>query len=157
MWSRTCATCTGRVVSRTGPVEDGAQCTRCIARWWREKQREETAAQLPVRRAHVSKVPRGYRGSIPAPDGLVIALTSCLPPESERRKLARAGYSPDVLVKDMPSVFTFALVDVVSEDVKLSRGKARKAILRGRVTVNGAVARDPDMRVDGQARIVYMP
>lgn len=60
-------------------------------------------------------------------------------------------------VKDMPQVFTFALVDVVSEDVKLSKGKARKAILRGRVTVNGAVARDPDMRVDGMARIVYMP
>jgi RNA-binding protein YlmH len=57
----------------------------------------------------------------------------------------------------MPQVFTFALVDVVSEDVKLSKGKARKAIARGKVTVNGIVVNDPDMRVDGMARIVYKP
>ena len=37
----------------------------------------------------------------------------------------------------MPTVFTFALVDVVSEDLKMSRGKARKAILRGQVWVDG--------------------
>lgn len=28
-------------------------------------------------------------------------------------------------VTDMPQTFTFALVDVLSEDVKLSKGKAR--------------------------------
>lgn len=63
-----------------------------------------------------------------------------------------------VRISDMPpQVFTFALVDLVSEDVKLSKGKARKAITRGKVTVNGTVTRDPDMRVDSTARIVFHP
>lgn len=57
----------------------------------------------------------------------------------------------------MPQVFTFALVDLVVLDAKLSKGRARKAILRGRVTVNGTVVRDPDMRVDASMRIVYKP
>jgi 16S rRNA U516 pseudouridylate synthase RsuA-like enzyme len=57
----------------------------------------------------------------------------------------------------MPQVFTFALVDLVSEDVKMSKGKARKMIVRGKVTVNGVVVHDPDMRCDGLARIVYKP
>jgi predicted rRNA methylase YqxC with S4 and FtsJ domains len=55
----------------------------------------------------------------------------------------------------MPRVFTFALVDVVSEDVKLSKGKARKAILRGYVSVNGTVVRDPEMRVHDGMKIVF--
>jgi RNA-binding protein YlmH len=77
--------------------------------------------------------------------------SSCLPP------VRRARQAEPVPVQDMPKVFTFALVDVVSEDVKLSKGKARKAIARGKVTVNGVVVHDPDMRVDGMARIVYKP
>lgn len=77
--------------------------------------------------------------------------TSCLPP---RRRVRQA---PVVPVKDMPQVFTFALVGVVSEDDKLSKGKARKAFLKGKVTVNETVVHDPDMRVDGMARIVYKP
>lgn len=77
--------------------------------------------------------------------------TSCLPP------VRRVRQAPAVPVQDMPQVFTFALVDVVSEDVSLSKGKARKAIRKGKVTVNGAVVYDPDMRVDGMARIVYKP
>lgn len=157
MWSRCCAVCPKRVFSYVGPVEDGAWCTWCIAAWWRTQQREVPPPSPRPPGTHVSKVPRGYRGTIPPPEGLVVVLTSCLPPESERRKLAREGYSLDVPVQDMPKVWTFALVDVVSEDVKLSKGKARKAIMRGWVTVNGAVTRDPDMRVDGTARIVYKP
>lgn len=78
---------------------------------------------------------------------------SCLPPA---RRVRQAPEVP-VSVKDMPQVFTFALVEVVSEDVKLSKGKARKAIVRGQVTVNGTVVYDPDMRVDGMARIVFKP
>jgi len=77
--------------------------------------------------------------------------SSCLPP------VRRPRQTDSVPLQDMPQVFTFALVDVVSEDVKLSKGKARKAIARGQVTVNGVVVHDPDMRVDGMARIVYKP
>lgn len=77
--------------------------------------------------------------------------SSCLPP------VRRIRQAPAVPVQDMPQVFTFALVDVVSEDVKLSKGKARKAIVRGYVTVNEVVVRDPDARVDGMARIIYKP
>lgn len=57
----------------------------------------------------------------------------------------------------LPTVFTFALVDVVSEDVKLSKGKARKAILRGKVTVDGSIVRDPEARVHGESKIMYKP
>lgn len=62
-----------------------------------------------------------------------------------------------VSIKDMPQVFTFALVDIISQDVKLSKGKARKAIARGKVTVNDTVVYDPDMRVDHMSRIVFKP
>lgn len=72
------------------------------------------------------------------------------------RRVRQAEAVPASL-KDMPQVFNFALVDVVSEDVKLSKGKARKAIARGQVTVNGTVVYDPDTRVDGMARIVFKP
>lgn len=57
----------------------------------------------------------------------------------------------------MPTVFTFALVDVVSEDMSLSRGKARKAVLRGKVSVDGVVVLDPDMRVNGDSKIMFKP
>ncbi len=77
--------------------------------------------------------------------------SSCLPPTRRARQAA------EVPVQDMPKVFTFALVDLVSEDVKLSKGKARKAIARGKVTVNGVVVYDPDMRVDVSMRIVFKP
>lgn len=58
---------------------------------------------------------------------------------------------------EMPTVFTFDLVTVVSEDVKLSKGRARKAILRGKVTVDGVVVRDPAARVHGDQKIIFMP
>ena len=57
----------------------------------------------------------------------------------------------------MPTVFTFALVDVVAEDLKLSRGKARKAILRGRVWVDGVVVQDPEARVHGASKVMFKP
>jgi predicted rRNA methylase YqxC with S4 and FtsJ domains len=60
-------------------------------------------------------------------------------------------------LKAMPTVFTFALVDVVSEDMSLSRGKARKAILRGKVYVGGKVVLDPHMRVNGEMKIMFKP
>ena len=71
--------------------------------------------------------------------------------------MRRKRQADSVPLQDMPQVFTFALVDVVSEDAKLSKGKARKAIARGQVTVNEVVVNDPDMRVDGMSRIVYTP
>lgn len=55
----------------------------------------------------------------------------------------------------MPTVLTFALVDLVAEDVLLSRGKARKAIRSGQVEIDGHVVRDPDFRVDGDAKIIF--
>ena len=57
----------------------------------------------------------------------------------------------------MPTVFTFALVDVVSEDLKMSRGKARKAILRGQVWVDGVAVRDPETRVHGKNKVMFKP
>ena len=78
---------------------------------------------------------------------------ACLPPV---RRIRQAPSVPSA-IKDMPRVLTFALVDVVSEDVKLSKGKARKAIARGQVTVNDTVVYDPDMRVDAISRIVFKP
>ena len=57
----------------------------------------------------------------------------------------------------LPRVFTFALVEVVSEDLKLSKGKARKAIARGKVSVDGIVERDPEARVHGTSKIVFKP
>jgi predicted rRNA methylase YqxC with S4 and FtsJ domains len=60
-------------------------------------------------------------------------------------------------LKAMPTVFTFALVDVVSEDMSLSRGKARKAVLRGKVSVDGVVVLDPDTRVNGDSKIMFKP
>lgn len=79
--------------------------------------------------------------------------TTCLPSVPR----ARQTVAVSTPLKDVPQVFNFALVDVVSEDVKLSKGKARKAIARGKVTVNDDVVYDPDMRVDGMARIIYKP
>jgi 16S rRNA U516 pseudouridylate synthase RsuA-like enzyme len=58
---------------------------------------------------------------------------------------------------EMPKVFTFALADVVAEDVPLSKGKARKAIVRGKVSVDGVVVRDPETRVHGDSKIVFKP
>ncbi len=49
----------------------------------------------------------------------------------------------------MSTVLNFALVDVVAEATGQSKNKIRKAILRGRVEVNGLIVRDPDMRVGG--------
>lgn len=61
------------------------------------------------------------------------------------------------MLKGMPTTFTFALVDLLVEDANLSPGKARKAILRGKVTVNGVVERNPEVRLDVSARIVFYP
>ena len=60
-------------------------------------------------------------------------------------------------IETMPTVFTFPLVDMVAQDMKLSKNKARKAILRGKVEVNGAFVRDPDVQVDKTMRIVFHP
>jgi len=68
-----------------------------------------------------------------------------LPPERPGRKKSLG----------MPMVFTFALVDLIVEDVKLSKGKARKVILGGKVKVNGEVTRDPDLRVDADDKVEY--
>jgi predicted rRNA methylase YqxC with S4 and FtsJ domains len=57
----------------------------------------------------------------------------------------------------MSRVITFALIDAVSEDMKLSKGKAKKAILRGRVSVDGVVTLDPGTRVHGDSKIVFTP
>lgn len=64
---------------------------------------------------------------------------------------------PPVDVATMPVKFTHVLVDLIAEDVKLSKGKARKAIRRGEVKVNGEVVYDPDLRVDSDARVVFGP
>jgi 16S rRNA U516 pseudouridylate synthase RsuA-like enzyme len=60
-------------------------------------------------------------------------------------------------LETMSRVITFALIDVVSEDMKLSKGKAKKAIRRGKVSVDGAVTRDPETRVHGDSKIVFTP
>jgi hypothetical protein len=71
---------------------------------------------------------------------------SCLPSEFRRRPRDES-YAADVKLEDMPKTFDCSLVEAVSEATKLSRGKARKAVLRGEVRVNGEVVRDPDARV----------
>lgn len=83
-----------------------------------------------------------------------VAVRAMLPPENPRRGLYAANV-PSVV--GMPQKFTFALVDLIAEDVKLSKGKARKAILAGKVTVNGTVVRDPDMRVAIDALVGFRP
>jgi predicted rRNA methylase YqxC with S4 and FtsJ domains len=60
-------------------------------------------------------------------------------------------------LEKMSTVFTFALVDVVSEDLKMSRGRARKAILRGQIWVDGVIVRDPETRVHGKNKVMYKP
>lgn len=72
---------------------------------------------------------------------------SCLPP------VRRSRQAVHVELQDMPSVFTFALVDEIAEQVRLSKGKARKLIAKGKVWVNGAVVYDPDMRVDAAMKV----
>lgn len=65
--------------------------------------------------------------------------------------------APNNTVGSMPKVFTFALIDEVVEHAKLSKGKARKAIVAGKVKVNGAVVRDPDMRLDASHTVEIQP
>lgn len=78
-----------------------------------------------------------------------------LPPEKPRHKNFSAAQK-----LDMPTVFTVVLVDLISQDVvlntgKLSKGKARKAILAGKVWVNGEVVHDPDMRVEADDKVEF--
>jgi hypothetical protein len=148
MWTGCCARCKGRVVSLTGPVEDGAECTGCTAQQWQaQKDIEQPALRAFPIGARVARVSRAYCGEVPAPAEFAVALTSCLPPESERRKLARAGYSSSVQVDKMPTVLTFPLVDEVAQARGISKNKARKVIQRGFVEVNGSITRDPDVRL----------
>lgn len=60
-------------------------------------------------------------------------------------------------IDGMPRVFTYALVDLVRQDAKLTKRAARKVIVRGSVAVNGKVVRDPDARVDATALIECWP
>ena len=48
-------------------------------------------------------------------------------------------------VDKMPAVFSFPLVDEVVRATGISDKKARKAIQRGFVEVNGVSVRDPDL------------
>lgn len=70
-----------------------------------------------------------------------------LPPENPNRKQQAAANT----VAEMPRVFTTPLVDLVADAAKLSKSKARIAIRRGKVFVNGTVVLDPDMRVGSDA------
>lgn len=83
--------------------------------------------------------------------------TSCLP--SEFRPNPRdTSYAADVTrIEDMPKTFDCTLLEAISEGQNISRGKARKAIRLGKVTVDGSVVRDPDVRVTPMARVVFDP
>lgn len=67
--------------------------------------------------------------------------------------------NPAVLlgVKVHADIATFALVDLIAEDLKLSKGKARKAIMRGKVLVNDVIESDPDRRVSGTDKVMFKP
>lgn len=58
---------------------------------------------------------------------------------------------------EIPRVFTFVLIDLLVEEIKLTPGKARKAVLHGKVSVDDTIALDPNMRVGGDSRVVYRP
>lgn len=79
-------------------------------------------------------------------------IRAMLPPENPRRGLYSAKVTA---LEEMPQKFTFALIDLIAEGRGLSKGKARKAIAAGKVSVNGQVVRDPDARVDGDAQVVF--
>lgn len=76
-----------------------------------------------------------------------------LPPENPKRKDYVASTKP----VEVPDGTTFNLLDIIVEDVDVSRTKARKDIMLGKVTVNGEVVRDPDARVDAGAEVRYFP
>jgi molybdopterin converting factor small subunit len=52
---------------------------------------------------------------------------------------------------------TYTLVDVLAEDAKMSKGKARLAIQKGQVSVNDVIVRDPDTRLSGADVVRFFP
>lgn len=76
-----------------------------------------------------------------------------LPPENKERRRR----SKDYQASPPPVEETFVLVDVLAEDAKLSKGKARLAITRGQVSVNEGVVRDPDTRLKGTDVVRFFP
>ena len=76
-----------------------------------------------------------------------------LPPENKERRRR----SKDYQASPPPAERTFVLVDVLAEIAKLSKGKARRAIQRGRASVNGVVVRDPDTRLKSADVVRFFP
>lgn len=76
-----------------------------------------------------------------------------LPPWNPNRKRHAVTFS----VEEKPVPSTQPLVDVLAEDLKVSKKKARKAIRFGHVSVNGEVVVDPDFCVDCTVEIVFRP
>lgn len=56
-----------------------------------------------------------------------------------------------------PAPRTYRLVDWVAEDVGLSRGKARRAIVDGRVKVDDVVETDADRVLPGSSKVELCP
>lgn len=53
-------------------------------------------------------------------------------------------------VDKMPTMFSFPLVGEIVRRTGISEKKARKAIQRGFVEVNGVIVRDPDLLTTGK-------
>jgi RNA-binding protein YlmH len=77
-----------------------------------------------------------------------------LPPENKERRQKARDYVAEAPAAE-PS--DFALIDIIVEDVKLSKTKARLAIQNGLVSVNDVVVRDPDLRVTGTDVVRFFP
>lgn len=77
-----------------------------------------------------------------------------LPPENkERRRKARDNQpTPPSAAPEV-----FILVDILAEDMKMSKGKARLAIQKGQVSVNDVTVRDPDTRLNGADVVRFFP
>lgn len=70
--------------------------------------------------------------------------TSCLP-----TSVVSTPSAPPVVEEKL-----YRLVDWVAEDVGISRGKARRAIVDGKVSVDGEVETDPDRMLPGTCEVV---
>jgi hypothetical protein len=76
-----------------------------------------------------------------------------LPPENKEKRRRAKDYQPSAPAEPE----TFVLVDVLAEDAKLSKGKARLAIQHGQVSVNEVIVRDPDTRIVGIDVVRFFP
>ena len=76
-----------------------------------------------------------------------------LPPENKDKRARAKGYTTEAVAP----VEEFILVEVLAEDAKLSKTKARLAITRGQVSVNGAIVRDPDTRLTSADVVRFFP